>query len=62
VTSLTRLWVTMVQRDLSSRWGALANARAAVERDRAVAAQRADAERALQLLQARSGGRGTQAS
>jgi hypothetical protein len=50
----------MVRRDLSSRWGALANARAAVERDRAVAAQRADAERALQLLAAR--GRRTRAS
>ena len=62
MTSLTRLWGTMVQRDVSSRWGALANAGAAVTRDRTVAAQRAEAERALRLLQARSGGRGTQAS
>jgi hypothetical protein len=58
----TSLWWAMVQRDISSRWGALANVTTAVARDRAVAAQRAEAERALARLQARSGGRGTQAS
>ena len=60
MTSLTGLWWAMVRRDLSSRWGALANARAAVERDRVAAAQRAEAERALRRLAA--GGRSTRAS
>lgn len=52
MTSLTGLWWAMVRRDLSTRWGALANARAAVERDRVTAAQRAEAERALRRLSA----------
>lgn len=59
---MTRLWWAMVLRDLSSQWGALANAGAAVERDRVAAAQRAEAERALQRLPAGAGGRGTRAS
>lgn len=58
----TSLWWAMVQRDFSSRWGALANAGTAVARDRAVVAQRAEAERALTRLLARTGGQGTQAS
>ena len=58
----TSLWWAMVQRDFSSRWGSLANAGAAVARDRAVADQRAEAERALGRLPAGSGGRGTAAS
>lgn len=57
----TSLWWAMVQRDFSSRWGALANAGSAVVRDRGVAAQRAEAERALAPLP-RPGGRGTRAS
>lgn len=56
----TRLWWAMLERDLSERWGALANARAAVARDRLMAAQRAEAERALARL--RAAGRRTQAS
>ena len=50
------LWWAMVQRDVSERWGSIANARSAVERDRLVATQRAEAERALQQLRERSGG------
>ena len=56
----TRLWWAMLERDLSERWGALANARAAVARDRLMAAQRSEAERALARL--RAAGRRTQAS
>jgi hypothetical protein len=56
----TKLWWAMLERDLSERWGALANARAAVARDRLVAAQRAEAERALARV--RAGGRRIQAS
>jgi hypothetical protein len=51
----TRLWWAMVQRDLSERWGAIANARSAVERDRLMATQRAEAERALQQLREGTG-------
>jgi hypothetical protein len=58
----TSLWWAMVQRDFSSRWGALANARASVERDQVAAAQRAEAERALARIRERAGGRHTQVS
>lgn len=51
----TSLWWAMVQRDFSTRWGALANANAAVERDRSAADQRAEAERALERLRAGRG-------
>jgi hypothetical protein len=46
----------MVQRDLSERWGALANVRTAVERDWAAAVQRGEAERALARLRMGAGG------
>jgi hypothetical protein len=52
----------MVQRDFSTRWGALANARASVERDRVAATQRAEAERALARTRERAAGRRTQVS
>jgi hypothetical protein len=52
----------MVQRDFSTRWGALANARASVERDQVAAAQRAEAERALALTRERAARRHTQVS
>jgi hypothetical protein len=61
-SSEMRLWWAMVQRDFSERWGALANAGAAVQRGRVAAEQRAEADRALALLTERTGRRRTAVS
>ena len=45
-------WSSLVSRRESLQQGALANARAAVERDRAAAAQRAEVQAALERLAA----------